>query len=184
MGAPHFEGSGLAFLSRIFLTRTARSDVRPAYDAAVALARDPAWYREGGVPDTLDGRFDMLAAVVALLLLRLEREGAEAGQESVFIAELFIEDMEGSVRQMGIGDLMVGKHVGRMMSALGGRIAAFRDAAGSGRGFEAAVRRNIFHDGPAPEGAAAFVTARLERLHEALIGMPAERLLAGELPRP
>ncbi|MEI4584072.1 hypothetical protein WAC45_27695, partial [Klebsiella pneumoniae] len=46
----------------------------PLYDAVVARAREPHWYLDGGVPDTLDGRFDMVAAVLAMVLLRLETE--------------------------------------------------------------------------------------------------------------
>ena len=84
------------------------------------------------MPDTIDGRFDMIAAVTALVLLRLEAEGDAGRAPSVLLAEIFIDDMDASLRQIGIGDYVVGKHVGRMMSALGGRLAAFREARGSG----------------------------------------------------
>jgi cytochrome b pre-mRNA-processing protein 3 len=172
----------LAFLSRIFGDKRDRERLRPLYDGIVALARDPAWYRDGQVPDTLDGRFDMVAAVLALVLLRLEREGDSAKDDSVLLTEIFIADMDGSVRQLGIGDLMVGKHVGRMMSALGGRIAAFREAgAGSLKG---PVARNIFHDSAPSEQALGFVSARLGHLRDLLTPVPADRLVAGELPRP
>ncbi len=68
----------MSFLQRIFgKDRLRRLD--PLYLAVLARGRDPAWYREGGVPDTLDGRFDMMAAIMAIVLLRLEREG-EAGR--------------------------------------------------------------------------------------------------------
>ena len=56
----------LALLSRLFGERRERAALRPLYDAVVAAARDPAWYRDGGVPDTLEGRFDMVAAILAL----------------------------------------------------------------------------------------------------------------------
>jgi cytochrome b pre-mRNA-processing protein 3 len=174
----------VSFLSRIFRHKADRARYRPLYDAVVAAGRDPFWYREGKVPDTLDGRFDMIAALLALVLLRLEREGSETSAASALIAELFIDDMEGSIRQMGIGDLMVGKHVGRMMGALGGRLATFRSAIEAGAGFEAPVRRNIFHDAPPSGETAGFVAGRLGDFHKGLDELAADRILAGEVPHP
>ena len=155
----------------------------PLYNAVVAAGRDPAWFREGQVPDTLDGRFDMIASVTALVLLRLEgEEGART--ESVLLSELFIDDMEGNVRQIGIGDLVVGKHVGRMMSALGGRLGAFRSALAGGGDLTAPVTRNIFHDAPPSPAAVDFVANRLGAFAQRLRETPVERVLAGEVPAP
>jgi hypothetical protein len=95
-------------------------------------ARNPFWYREGQVSDTIDGRFDMIAAIIALVLLRLEAAGRSLACRAVLLTETFIDDMDASLRQLGIGDHVVGKHVGRMTSALGGRLAAFRTARESG----------------------------------------------------
>lgn len=171
----------MPLLSRIFGERSDRAALEPLYRAAVAVARDPAWYR-GGVPDTMDGRFDMVAAVLALVLLRMESEPGPADPRSqVLLTEAFIDDMEGTLRQIGIGDQVVGKHVGRMMSALGGRLAAFREAA-DGAAFEAAVRLNVFHDSPPSEQAVAFVADRLLRLRDALAAVPIAALLEGRLP--
>jgi len=172
---------GLSFLSNIFRPKAERDHYRPLYEALVAEARNPYWYRDGQVPDTLDGRFDMVAALLALLLLRLEQEKQAAGRASALIAEIFIDDMEGSVRQLGIGDLMVGKHVGKMMSALGGRIGAFRTAIENGESFQPAVRRNIFHDAPPPGEAETLVTARLKAFHESLGSLALKDILRGRL---
>lgn len=174
----------MSFLSRIFQKTDERGALAPLYGEVVASGRDPVWYREGRVPDTIDGRFDMIAAVLTLLLLRLEQEGEAAGRASVMLAELFIADMEGSIRQIGIGDLMVGKNVGKMMSALGGRLTAFRTAIAEGRGLDAPVRRNIFHDSPPDEACVGAVAARLDRLRRALADTPLDALLAGTMPKP
>ena len=69
----------MSFLQKFFPDKRQRAALAPLYAAIVAEARDPFWYREGQVPDTIDGRFDMVAAVTALVLLRLEAEG-EAGR--------------------------------------------------------------------------------------------------------
>lgn len=177
----------MSFLDRIFGATGARGDraaLRPLYDAVVAETRRPVWYREGGVPDTIDGRFDMLSSVLALVLLRLEAEDGAARREEVLLTEIFIDEMDGTVRELGIGDPVVGKHVGRMMSALGGRLGAYRDSAGDEAAFAAAVRRNIFRDEPPSDEAVAAVSARLARLRAALAGTPLADLLAGRMPRP
>jgi cytochrome b pre-mRNA-processing protein 3 len=167
----------LTFLKTLFGQRQEREGLRPLYEAAVAIARDPAWYRDGGVPDTLEGRFAMVAAVTALILLRLEAEGDAARRESVLLTETFIEDMDSSLRQIGIGDFVVGKHVGKLVGALGGRVGAFRD---SEKLYEP-VRRNVFGGEGADGTHVRFVAARLEELRERLRGVPLDRLLAGEI---
>lgn len=158
--------------------------MQPLYDRIVAAARDPHWFREGGVPDTIDGRFDMVSSVLALVLLRLEREGEAARRPEVLLTEVFIDDMDGTVRQLGIGDQVVGKHVGKMMGALGGRLGAFRDAAGDEAAFAEAVRRNIFREAPPSDEAVRSVAARLARLRGAIADVPRPDLLAGKLPNP
>lgn len=174
----------MSFLSRIFGGKPGRARYEPLYSNIVTAARDPVWYREGEVPDTIDGRFDMVVAVLALVLLRLERDGRETSEASALLAELFIEDMEGTVRQLGTGDLMVGKRVGSMMGAVGGRLTAFRDAIQSGSGFDAPVRRNIFRDAPPSEEAVRRVAERLERFQASLGGIATDALLGGEVPAP
>jgi cytochrome b pre-mRNA-processing protein 3 len=172
----------VSFLARIFGGRREREAYRPLYDRVVNAARHPSWYLEGGVPDTLDGRFDIISALMALVLIRLEREEERTRAASVLLTELFIEDMEGTVRQIGIGDLMVGKHVGKMVGALGGRLGAFREAKAGGADFSGAVVRNIFHDAPPSEAAVAFVSGRLGRFDQALQAAPTGAILEGELP--
>jgi cytochrome b pre-mRNA-processing protein 3 len=174
----------LSFLSSIFGAKQERGQLAPLYRSAVAAARAPLWYRDGEVPDTVDGRFDMLAAILALVLLRLDAEGDRARRESVWLTECFIDDMEGSVREFGTGDLMVGKRVGQLVGALGGRLSAFRDAIDQGGGFEAAVIRNIFHEAPPSPAAPRFVAERLERFQAALPAIGLDGLLAGKLPSP
>jgi cytochrome b pre-mRNA-processing protein 3 len=171
----------LSFVSSLWRGDRDRRALRPLYEAAVAAARDPLWYREG-VPDTIDGRFDMLSSVVALILIRLEDAGEAGRGPAVLVAETFIDDMDGTLRELGIGDVVVGKRVGKMMGALGGRAGAFRRALAGEEDLAAAVRRNVFRDAPPSEEAVAIVAARLRALHDALRGTELEQLLAGTLP--
>jgi cytochrome b pre-mRNA-processing protein 3 len=170
----------MTFLDRIFGTK-ARSALGPLYRATVDEARDPFWYREGGVPDTMDGRFDMLASVLALVLLRLERDGAATRDQSVLLTEQFVDDMDGTVRQIGIGDPVVGKHVGKMMGALGGRLDAYRATSGDPAGFAAAVRRNVFRDAPPSEAQALLVAERLAAFRGRLDAIETQAILGGAL---
>lgn len=181
--APFTGARKLTFLSRLFGEKKERARLLPLYRAVVEAGRRPAWYEEGGVPDSVDGRFDMIASLLSLVLLRLEHEGEVARAPSVLLTETFIDDMDSSLRQIGIGDFVVGKHIGRMMSALGGRMEAYR-AAGDGGDLDGAVRRNVFHDSPPSPEALAFVTAGLRRFEKGLEGLGLEQILAGELPPP
>lgn len=173
----------LSFLARIFGTPRDRLALRPLYDAAVARARDPFWYREGGVPDTLEGRFDMLTAVLALLLLRLERDGEAAAGEAARLTEIFIEDMDGTMREIGFGDIVVGKEVGKLLGALGGRMGRFREAlAGTGDEFEPAVAHNVYRDAPPSEASLGAVAGRLRDMSDRFGSTATDDLLAGRLP--
>jgi cytochrome b pre-mRNA-processing protein 3 len=136
------------------------------------------------VPDTLEGRFDMLATMVALALIRLEAEGDRAKAESVTLTEIFIDDMDGTLRQIGIGDFVVGKHVGKLVGALGGRLGAFREAMSGQAELEPVVRRNVFRDGPASDPQVGWVAERLRAFHGQLGGTAMEPLLAGAFALP
>ena len=163
--------------------RSERDALAPLYRATVAAARAPVWYREGGVPDTLEGRFDMVAAILTLVLLRLEGEGDAGRGPSARLTELFVEDMDGQMRQRGIGDIVVGKHVGRMMGALGGRLGAFRDAFTGRDEMDAVVVRNIYRGiDPTPQEKAV-VRDGLVALNAALAATPLGEMLDGVLPR-
>ncbi|MEA3053781.1 MAG: cytochrome b pre-mRNA-processing protein 3 [Sphingomonadales bacterium] len=124
----------------------------------------------------------MVATMVALVLLRLEAEGDRARAGSVLLTEIFIDDMDGTLRQIGIGDFVVGKHVGKLVSALGGRLGALREALGGEAPLDPAVRRNVFRDAAADEAQVAFVARRLEAYHRRLAATALEPLLDGELP--
>ena len=174
----------MSFLQRIFGRTDRRRSLDPLYRAVVALARDPAWYRTGQVPDNVDGRFDMVAALTALTLLRLEAEGDSGRAPAALLAELFVEDMDASLRQIGIGDYVVGKHIGRLMGALGGRLGAIRTAREASVALEAFVRRNVFHEAPPSEPAVDWVAARMDQIAGAFEAQPLADLLAGKVPTP
>jgi cytochrome b pre-mRNA-processing protein 3 len=169
-----------SLFSRPFSRGDDRAALRPLYAALIETAREPHWYLDGAVPDTIDGRFDMVAAVLSLALIRMEALGLQG--EGARLTEIFVEDMDGQVRQIGFGDLVVGKQIGKMMSALGGRLAAYRAGLTGEASLDEAVVRNIFR-GEAPDPAAlAHVSAGLRAFAAALDTTGADALLAGALP--
>lgn len=170
----------MAFLSSLFRRTDPKSALRPLYAALVERGRAAHWYRAGQVPDTIDGRFDMIAAMLALVLLRLEALGQ--ADDAVRLTELFVDDMDGQLRQIGIGDLVVGKHIGKMMSALGGRIGAYSAAMEPGGDLPDALRRNLYRGSTPYDAAVAHVADGLRSFADRLSGLDAETLRAGRLP--
>ncbi|RYD82071.1 MAG: ubiquinol-cytochrome C chaperone [Sphingomonadales bacterium] len=150
------------------------------YAAVVALGRQPHWYEAGEVPDTINGRFDMIAAVLSMVMLRLEAD-PDGVPQSTALAECFIDDMDGQLREIGIGDVVVGKHLGRMMGMLGGRLGAYRDGLAAGSIREALVR-NVYRGVAPQEAGLAHVEQELLALQAKFAGMPTATFVSGELP--
>ncbi len=160
------------------------------YSAAVAAARDPWFFEEPiGVPDTLDGRFDLIGLHVGLLIRRLHPDpdprGAEAAQ-AVFDA--MFADMDMNLREMGVGDMSLAKRVKRMWEAFHGRAQAYGAAldAADRAALEAALARNVWRagpDAPRPAGAPA-LAGHAERAAAALRTQPLDALLRGEVSFP
>ena len=167
-------------LSRLFRSAPdPREALRPLWHRTVEISREPQWYLDCGVADTVPGRFDMVTAVLALVLLRIEREGGH-GAEGALLAELFVEDMDGQLREFGVGDIVVGKPIGKLMASLGGRLSAYRAALAGEGSFEDALRRNVtMLDGKGPEALAV----RLRAFAGELDGAPIGELLTGRIAR-
>ena len=169
----------MSLLSRLLGKKSDdRGAARPLWHAIVTKAREPHWYAQCGVADTLEGRFDALALVMALVLLRMERE-PELIAPSVRLTELFVEDMDGQLRQSGVGDLSVGKHMGKLMGVLGGRLGTLRAVSvDDAPAFAEAVSRNATLNEAADP---ALFAAELAQFARDLAALPGEALLAGRL---
>ena len=115
------------------LTSSSPSRGSALFAALVGEARRPHWYVEGRVPDTLDGRFAVLATMVALASVRLERGGDAAQSEAVSLAERFVEAMDAEHRELGIGDPALGKTVRKLVGSLARRVELWRRAIDSDR---------------------------------------------------
>lgn len=143
-------------LKSIFRRSPPKGEAKDVYRLVLGRSREPVFYRDLGVPDTVDGRFEMVALYAFLVLRRLkgEAEAAEFGQE---LFDVMFDDMDWSLREMGAGDMGVGKRVKAMVQAFYGRVAAYdKGMAGegeiAGEGLRDALVRNLYRTAqPAPE---------------------------------
>jgi cytochrome b pre-mRNA-processing protein 3 len=139
------------------------------YGAIVAQARSPQLYSGVGVPDTVEGRFEMVVLHLFLVLRRLRGAGEafEATGQEAF--DLFCQDMDRSLREMGVGDLSVPKRMRKIGESFYGRSEAYEAglAAADPGALRDAISRNVWPDG-APKGSAtalaAYARASAERL--------------------
>ncbi len=170
----------MSVISRFLgLGKDPREELRPLWRGVVATSREPEWYADCNVADTVDGRFDMISLVLSLVLLRMEDSEALAPKAGL-LTELFVADMDRQLRDSGVGDLMVGKKMGKLMSALGGRMGALREAfAESDAALAVILGRNVTL---ADEEKRPFALAvRTRALHNELSALDDATLLQGDL---
>lgn len=170
----------MASLMRLF--RAEPRAARPLYEQVVARAREPHWYVDGAVPDTLEGRFAMLATLLALVTVRLENGSDPARRSTVGLTECFVDDMDAEHRQMGVGDPVMGKKVGGLVGALGGRVGAWRRATDGAESWPAVIARSVHRGADVPPAAADHAERRLRLFWTALEERSDEALLEGALP--
>ena len=116
-----------------------------AYRRVVEQARQPIFFTDYGVPDTLDGRFELICLHAFLDLHRLKAEQPPATRLCQSFFDGMFADFDRALREMGTGDLSVGKHVKRMARAFYGRIRAYEEGlAGDDLVLGAALARNVF----------------------------------------
>jgi cytochrome b pre-mRNA-processing protein 3 len=161
-----------------------RHTISRLYGTIVAQARMPGFYRDYSVPDTVNGRFDLIVLHLSLLIDRLAEEPAlrELGQA---IFNHFCRDMDHNLREIGVGDLAVPKAMRRLGEAFYGRAEAYRTAlAASGDvPLIEALTRNIY-GGSAPDIAARRLAAYMREAVRDLKGQASASLAVGNLRFP
>ncbi len=162
-----------------FKEHPAKAEARRLLETVSGAARDPALYGAGRAPDTFDGRFQLLALHGAIALRRLRADPAQARLLQAFTDELFLNFDDG-LREAGIGDLSVAKHMKKIGKAFYGRFGAYDEAlaAGDRVSLESALSRNVWN-----EEAAAFAPSLAERaltLAARLGSLPVEQILSPE----
>ena len=168
--------------SLMAMLRPKGADAGALYNAVVAEARRPAWYREGAVEDTMDGRFAVLSTLAALAILRLEDGDEEAVRHSVALTESFIADMDAQMREEGFGDPSIGKQVRLLVGALATRVDWWRRARNGEMEWSDAVRLSVYRDDPPlAEAAVTFSSEALRRFNEGLAGFGDDEVIGGRV---
>lgn len=151
------------------------------YTAAVSAARNPFFYQDLEVPDTLDGRFDLVGLHVALLIRRLRKLPPPGAAVAQAVFDAMFSDMDTNLRELGVGDMTVAKKVRAMWEAFHGRADAYEAplAARDLPALAAALGRNVWRGADAP-GAPRLAELALAQA-DTLDTEPAEALLAGRV---
>lgn len=153
-----------------------REKMRPLWHRVVEIARDPYWYAQCAVADSVDGRFDMITAVLSVVIVRLEASD-DLRSESALLTELFVEDMDGQLREFGINDVVMGKRMGKLMGVMGGRLGAYRPALNKRdiEKLDGAIERNV---NIRKDGSATAVRERLLSFADRIAGLDDAAMIA------
>lgn len=168
-------------LHRLFKPRPAQAIGRALYSAAVAQARSPALYERLGAPDTAEGRFELYSLHVVLVCDRLRDGGGAAAEASQAVFDTYVKALDDALREMGVGDLSVGKKMRKLGEAFFGRaknyLAAFA-ALPDREPLEALLARTVY---AGTESRADELGRYVVAQRAALADQPIERLLAGQV---
>ncbi|WP_306146764.1 MULTISPECIES: ubiquinol-cytochrome C chaperone family protein [unclassified Roseibium] len=165
--------------------RRSRDAEHKTYCEIVAQARQPVFYTDFLVPDTIDGRFDLIVLHAVLYFKRMQGEGKKVAEFTQDVFDLFFQDMDASLREMGVSDTRVPKKVRKMGEAFFGRADAYMAAveAGNAEDLAQALGRNIYTDKEEPiaqERLAHYVIAAAAEL----TGQDTQDLLNGDISWP
>ena len=165
---------------RLFRERPAVAAGKALYTPLIEQARRPAFYVEGRVADTPNGRFELYSLHLALMVGRLRGSGAFAAEASQALFDTFLAGLDDGLRELGVGDLTVPKKMRRLGEALYGRLKGY-DAAlaedAPADALEAMLGRTLYAgvEGAPVDALAAYVRAAAA----ALASTPTEALLDG-----
>jgi cytochrome b pre-mRNA-processing protein 3 len=170
-------------IGRIFGRDPVDRTASKLYLAVVEQARRPQFYGTDGVPDTLDGRFEMIVLHAYVVIRQLRGVSPNGGELAQSLLDQMFADMDRNLREIGVGDLSVGKQVKRMAKRFYGSVDAYDRGleAGDEGVLEAAVERNVFGRAGAPGAAAKALTHYLRREVGALSGAAGTEILSGSI---
>jgi cytochrome b pre-mRNA-processing protein 3 len=170
-----------ARIQSLFAPSAEKLAARSLLGAVMAEARAPELYLAGGVADTIDGRFDLIVLHLYFLLRRLKEAGACGKAMSQFVFDAAFSNFDEALREMGVGDLSVGKKIRKMAEAFYGRLDAYERAVAQGTGgaFEAAVVRNAYRGVPPEPARLASLLQAIDRFRRRMEAAPLDELLNG-----
>jgi len=169
----------MTVLETLLRRHARRAAVLAVYERIVERARESRFYTEWGVPDTLDGRFEVLALHTFLVLNRLKRDHTATAAFAQELFDAMFADLDRGLREMGAGDLGVGRRVKAMASGFYGRIAAYDRGLIEEEALAPALRRNLYGTTLPDEAQLVAVVAYARQQAAALAAHSAQALLEG-----
>lgn len=171
---------------RFFRRDDGRATIERLYGAIVAQSRDPAFYTDFAVPDTIAGRFEMILVHAFALFHRLKGEPDERRVLGQRVFDAFCRDMDSNLREMGVGDLTVPKKMKRVAEAFYGRAGVYDAALASAdnAALEDALLRNVYASDAGRAGEARRLAAYVRILAAKLAAQSFESLAGGEIAFP
>jgi cytochrome b pre-mRNA-processing protein 3 len=169
-------------LDRLFRPRPAQAAGRTLYARVVEQARQSRLYEAFGCPDTVEGRFELYTLHLVLLLERLRGQGERAAEISQALFDTYLSALDHALRELGVGDLSVGKKMRKLGEAFYGRGKSYDAALGALPDRQPLVdllARTVYEGGD-PANAPALADYLLGQ-RESLAAQPTARLLAGEV---
>ena len=154
------------------------------YLGIVAQSRQPGFFVDGGVADSVDGRFDVLVMNAFLVIRRLNQLGPEGKALAQHLFDDMFSNLDGDVREMGFSDWTIGKKIQRMAEAFYGRAEAYQKALDSddSDGLKKALARNVFRSKPVADAQLDFIHQYIQRQATALADADLDQMLAGQIP--
>ena len=169
-------------LPRLFGRDPSAEPANALYREVVRQSRLPVFYTQGGVPDSLDGRFELIVLHAYLIMRRLKRDGDAGRALSQALFDMLFADMDRSLREMGVGDLGVGRRVKAMARGFFGRVAAYDEGlAGDDEILAEALRRNVYGTISIPLDALKLMVRYTRRQDLQCQTCPGDSLLAGNI---
>jgi cytochrome b pre-mRNA-processing protein 3 len=158
------------------------------YIACVDAARHESFYTQAPLPDNVTTRLEMIMLHVALILLRLKTDAPRYDAASQALIEAFFSDMDRHFREVGIGDLKVGKRVRKLADLFYGRLAAYDVAfaqdtpEGASHALMQAIGRNVLREIPgAKEASAQYIASYAQQAWQMLSDTSSDKILAGDV---
>ena len=177
----------MLFLKRLFNPPKFQAEGRALFTQLGTQARLPGFYTDFGVPDTIDGRFEMLCLHAYAVFHRLKGQGNDTDALSQAVYDAMFEDLDAALRELGVADLGVGRRIKIMTEALNGRIQAYDQGLATGEETLCdAIRRNVYGTVSVRDAQVSAMAAYLRAIRDALAATPIAELRAAriQLPRP
>ena len=175
-------------LARLFRKKSIKTAARRLYDQLSLAAREPALYGFGKVADTPDGRFELLALHAGVLFTRLSKRGEQADETSQEVFDILFSAMDHALRELGVGDISVGKRIRKLAESFYGRLAVYHDGIAMAQSdrepLTQSIATHVLDNASNNNSYAQYLADRVVAWTDDLSNFDDATLLAGDLPLP